>query len=90
MGTVDCRKALMIRFESGAGLLPYQGGWWGPPIRFPGNPTYHSGITAVLRPGEYHRVTPAPKAYSGLTIQARNTFHAEAFPPSHITCHLAL
>ncbi|MDR4653445.1 MAG: hypothetical protein MRJ52_13810 [Nitrosomonas sp.] len=68
MGTVDCRMAIMIRFESGAGLLPYQGGRWGPPIRFPGNPTYHSGIAAVLRPGEYYRVTPAPKAYSGLTF----------------------
>lgn len=33
----------------------------GPPTRFPGNPTYHSGIAAVLRPGEYHRVTPVAK-----------------------------
>jgi hypothetical protein len=24
-----------------------------------GNPTEHSGIAAVLRPGEYHRVAPA-------------------------------
>ena len=30
-----------------------------PPSRFPGNSTYHSGINAVLRPEEYHRVTPA-------------------------------
>lgn len=43
----------------------------GPPTRLPGNPTYRSGIAAVLRPGEYHRVTPAY-----LKLYARRIFYA--------------
>ena len=33
----------------------------GPPTRFPGNPAWRSANAGVLRPGEYHRVTPIPQ-----------------------------
>jgi hypothetical protein len=41
----------------------------------PGNPAWRSGLATVLRPGEHHRVTPAPKAC--LAKATRSTAFAE-------------
>ncbi|MCP5246865.1 MAG: hypothetical protein H6937_13305 [Burkholderiales bacterium] len=47
MGTVDCRMAIMIRFESGAGLLPpIRAGGGAPQPGFPETPH----ITPALLP----------------------------------------
>lgn len=35
------------------------------PVRFPGNPAWHSDPKVVLRPGEYYRVTPKFELDSG-------------------------
>lgn len=58
-------------------------GRWGPPFRYRGNPTSRSGVAAVLRPGEFYRVTPAlhfkPILYPAGAASRRCTHTAKCF-----------